>query len=142
MIVLNTNTPQTLKVISREYQSEFTFAYTDDSTNVRTEISINNATISGNYLTWSQAFNPVLVLNHFYNIELFSNYAFWNTNYSLWENFTRLWNDPSDFKVSFYRDRIFCTDQEINQKMDNYYDINKGQYLTTDAYNNEYIVTS
>ncbi len=79
MIVLNTTTPQNLKVIPREYVSEFTFSYEDDSTNVTTEIQISNASTSGNYLTWSQAFNPVLVLNHFYNIELFSDYAFWNT---------------------------------------------------------------
>ena len=40
MIVLNTNTPQTLKVIPRIYESAFQVAYTDDSTNVRTEVSI------------------------------------------------------------------------------------------------------
>ena len=142
MIVLNTTTPQTLKVIPREYQSEFTLSYTDDSTNVVTEILIANAVISGNYLTWSQAFNPILVLNHFYDLKLFANYAFWNTNYSLWENYNRLWNDPTDFENVFYRDKIFCTDQIINQKIQNYYDINKGQYITTDTYNNEYIVTS
>jgi len=142
MIVLNTTTPQTLKVIARQYESEFTFAYTDDSTNVETQVDITTATTSGNYLTWSQTFNPVLVVNHFYNIELLSNYAFWNQNFSLWENYTRLWEDASDFINVFYRDRIFCTDEIIDQKVDKYYDMNKGQYVTTDAYNNEYIVTS
>jgi len=142
MIVLNTSTPQTLKVIPRVYESAFRFAYTDDSTNVRTEVSISNATTSGNYLTWSQAFNPVLVVNHFYDIELFSNYAFWNENFSLWQNYTRLWNDATDFINVFYKDRIFCTDQSIDQKVDNYYDMNKGQFVGTTAYNNEYIVTS
>jgi len=142
MIVLNTNTPQTLKVIPRIYESAFQVAYTDDSTNVRTEVSISNATTSGNYLTWSQAFNPVLVVNHFYDIELFSNYAFWNQNFSLWQNYTRLWNDASDFINVFYKDRIFCTNETIDQKVDKYYDMNKGQFITTTAYNNEYIVTS
>jgi len=142
MIVLNTNTPQTLKVIPRIYESAFQVAYTDDSTNVRTEVSISNATTSGNYLTWSQAFNPLLVVNHFYNIELFSDFAFWNTNYSLWQNFNELWNDTSNFKNVFYRDRIFCTDQLVDQKNGDFYDLNKGQFVTTDAYNNEYIVTS
>ena len=142
MIVLNATTPQTLKVIPREFVSEFTFSYEDDSTNITTEIPILNAQTSGNYLTWSQSFNPVLVLNHFYNIELFSDFAFWNTNYSLWENFNELWNDTSNFKNVFYRDRIFCTDQLVDQKNGDFYDINKGIYLTTDAFNNEYIVTS
>jgi hypothetical protein len=142
MIVLNKTTPQNLKVIARQYVNEFTFSYTDDSTNVETQVQISNASISGNYLTWSQSFNPLLVLNHFYNIELFSNYAIWNTNYSLWENFNELWNDSSNFKNVFYRDRIFCTDQLVDQKNGDFYDINKGLYVTTDTYNNEYIVTS
>lgn len=142
MIVLNTNTPQTLKVIPRIYESAFQVAYTDDSTNVRTEISISGASTSGNYLTWSQSFNPLLVVNHFYDLELFSNYAFWNQNFSLWQNYTRLWNDASDFINVFYKDRIFCTDETIDQKVDKYYDMNKGQFVTTTAYNNDYIVTS
>ena len=56
MIVLNKTTPQTLKVIPREFVAEFTFSYEDDSTNISTEIQIINATTSGNYLTWSQSF--------------------------------------------------------------------------------------
>ena len=123
MIVLNTNTPQTLKVIPRIYESAFQVAYTDDSTNVRTEFSISGASSSGNYLTWSQSFNPLLVVNHFYDLELFSNYAFWNQNFSLWQNYTRLWNDASDFINVFYKDRIFCTDETIDQKVDKYYDM-------------------
>ena len=142
MIVLNTSTPQSLKVIPREFVNEFTFSYTDDSTNVVTEVLIPNATISGNYLSWSQPFNPILGLNHFYSIEMFADYAFWNTNYSLWENFNELWNDTSNFKNVFYRDRIFCTDQLVDQKNGDFYDMNKGQFVTTDTYNNEYIVTS
>ena len=74
MIVLNTSTPQSLKVIAREFVSEFTFSYTDDSTNEETQVLIANAVISGNYLSWSQPFNPILILNHFYSIELFSDY--------------------------------------------------------------------
>ena len=142
MIVLNTSTPQTLKVVPREFVSEFTFSYEDDQTNVATEVAITNATTSGNYLTWTQSFNPLLVVNHFYNIELFSDFAFWNTNYSLWQNWNELWNDTSNFKNVFYRDRIFCTDQTVDQKNGDFYDLNKGQYTTTSAGNNEYIVTS
>ena len=127
MIVLTTSAAaQTLKVIPREYESEFTFSY---------------AITQGNYLVFNYAFNPVLVLNHFYDVELYSDYAFWNTNYSLWENFNEVWNDTSNFKVVAYRDRIFCTDQTISQTDGDYYDLNKGQYVTTEAYNNEYIVT-
>ena len=142
MIVLTTSAAaQTLKVIPREYNSEFSFSYRDDSTNVNEINLITNAVTDGNYLKFDFTFNPKLVLNHFYDIELYSDYAFWNTNYSLWENFNEVWNDTSNFKVVAYRDRIFCSDQAISQSDGDYYDLNKGVYVTTDAYNNEYIVT-
>ena len=81
-------------------------------------------------------------MNHFYNIELFSDFAFWNTIIVYGKTFNELWNDTSNFKNVFYRDRIFCTDQLVDQKNGDFYDLNKGQFVTTDAYNNEYIVTS
>ena len=68
MIVLNTTTPQTLKVIPREYVAEFTFSYEDDSTNLTTEIPILNAQTSGNYLTWS-SYGMILVILRMYFIE-------------------------------------------------------------------------
>jgi hypothetical protein len=39
------------------------------------------------------------------------------------------------------RDRIFVTDQDIDQLNDNdHYNINKDQYTTNNSYDNEYIV--
>ena len=58
MIVLTTSAAaQTLKVIPREYESEFTFSYRDDSTNVTTSTVISNAITQGNYLVFNYAFN-------------------------------------------------------------------------------------
>ena len=39
-----------------------------------------------------------------------------------------------------FKDRIFCTDQTINQVDNDYYNLNEGQFTTDDSYNNEYIV--
>jgi hypothetical protein len=38
-----------------------------------------------------------------------------------------------------YRDKIFCTDQEINQNINDYYTINQGVYITENSRNNQYI---
>tara|TARA_R100000951_G_scaffold65304_1_gene55108 strand:- start:189 stop:374 length:186 start_codon:yes stop_codon:yes gene_type:complete len=61
MIVLKTITSaQDFKVIPRVYGSEFTLSIRDDSTNVKQTYQVSNATTSGNYLTFSQAFSPDL----------------------------------------------------------------------------------
>ena len=41
---------------------------------------------------------------------------------------------------SIFKDRIFCTDQEIDQMDNLYYKLNQSQYITDNSYNNDYIV--
>ena len=141
MIVLTTTTSaQAFKVIPRTYGAQFTLSVRDDSTNVTQTYEINNAVTSGNYLTFNQAFSPVLVEGHFYDIKLFSDPNFWNTNYFLWEVYNEFWNVDTTNIVDIYKDKIFCTDQEIDQSDNLYYNINKNQYVTDNSYNNDYIV--
>ena len=141
MIVLTTTTSaQEFKVIPRTFGAEFSLSIRDDSTNVTQTYEINNAVTSGNYLTFSQAFSPVLVEGHFYDIKLFSDPNFWNTNYFLWEVYNEFWNVDTTNIVDIYKDKIFCTDQEIDQSDNLYYNINKNQYVTDNSYNNDYIV--
>jgi hypothetical protein len=141
MIVLTTSTlAQAFKVIPRTYVDEFTLSVRDDSTNVTQTYEITTGVTSGNYLTFSQAFSPVLVEGHFYDIKLYSDPNFWNTNYFLWELYNEFWNiDTTDIDV-LYKDRLFCTDQEIDQMDNLYYNLNKNQYITDNSYNNDYIV--
>ena len=141
MIVLTTTTlAQTLKVIPRTYGTQFTLSIRDDSTNVTQTYEITNATTTGNYLTFTQAFSPVLVEGHFYDLKLYSDPNFWNTNYFLWEVYNEFWNIDTTNIDTIFKDRIFCTDQEIDQMDNLYYDINQGQYITDNSYNNDYIV--
>jgi len=52
-----------------------------------------------------------------------------------------LWNVDSDYKEDIYRDKIFCTDQDIDQLNDNdHYQLNKDQYTHYNGYNNDYFV--
>ncbi len=141
MIILTTSaSAQALSVIPREYAGEFSMSIRDDSTNVITYYDITSTTTSGDYLNFNNTFNPVLVENHFYDLRLYADYNFWNTNYLLWENDNLFWNVDRTTDVTFFRDRIFCTDQEIDQIEDQYYDLNKGQYTTYNGYDNTYLV--
>jgi|TARA_R110000803_G_scaffold66657_1_gene128197 hypothetical protein len=143
MIILTTSTAsQTLSVIPRQYNdSQFTMDIRDDSTNVNVLYHINTAVTSGNYLTFGNVFNPILVENHFYDLYLYIDYNYWNTNNSFWNLYDVLWQVDSDYKEDIFRDRIFCTDQDIDQLNDNdHYDMNKGKFTSYNGYNNDYIV--
>ena len=141
MIVLTTSTlAQAFKIIPREYGAQFTLSLRDDSTNVTQTYEVTTGVTSGNYLTFDQAFSPVLVEGHFYDIKLYSDPNFWNTNYFLWELYNEFWNIDTTNIVDIFKDRIFCTDQEIDQMDNLYYELNKGQYITDNSYNNDYIV--
>lgn len=142
MIILTTSaSAQQLSVIPRQYSDNFTLSVRDDSTNVVKYYSITNATTSGNYLNFSNIFNPILVENHFYDLRLYQDPNFWNTNYNLWELYAQIWNVDREDTEDIYQDRIFCTDQDIDQLNKNdHYQINEGQYKTYNGYNNTYIV--
>lgn len=118
MIVSTTSaSAQTFKVIPRDYTlTAFTMSIRDDSTNVTVTYNITGVTTSGNYRTFQNTFSPVLVSNHFYDMTL------------------------SNGTDVIFKDRIFCTDQTINQVDNDYYNLNEGQFTTDDSYNNEYIV--
>jgi hypothetical protein len=137
MIILSTSAvAQEVKVIPREYIADFSLSLRDDSTNVLQTYEITNASTVGNYLVFSNIFN--LVANHFYDITLQTAYSFWNTNFKLWQNEATLWNVDDADDTIIYKDRIFCTDQDVtDNKM---YDINKDQYNTYNGYDNTYIV--
>ena len=118
MIILTTSTTaQNLSVIPRSYLGTFTMAIRDDSTNVTVDYQITSAVTSGNYLNFSNIF--ALVQNHFYDVELFTD---------------------SNKTDSIYKDRIFCTDQVIDQSNNDYYNLNDGQFTTYNGYDNTYIV--
>ena len=139
MIILNTSAvAQEVKVIPREYIADFSLSLRDDSTNVLQTYEITNASTVGNYLVFSNIFN--LVANHFYDITLQTAYSFWNTNFKLWQNETTLWNVDDADDMIIYKDRIFCTDQNIDQSNNDYYNLNDGQFTKYNGYDNTYIV--
>ena len=142
MIILKTlATAQALSVIPRDYLSTFTMDVRDDSTNVTVAYGINNAVTSGDYLNFNNIFNPILVENHFYDLYLYVDYNYWNSNNSFWNLYDVFWQTDSDYKEDVYRDKIFCTNQDIDQLNDNdHYQLNKGQFTTYNGFDNTYTV--
>ena len=141
MIILTTSAlAQELSVIPRSYSTEFTLSLRDDSTNVTKYYEIINATTVNDYLNFSNTFDPVLVENHFYDLQLYIDYNYLNLNQNLWNLYDQLWNEDLPITEYILKDRIFCTDQDINQLDGEYYKLNKGQYNTYNDYDNTYLV--
>lgn len=117
MKVLTTSSAsQTIKVIPREYVTSATLTIRDDQTNTSTNYSVTPTT-TNDELAIAITFSPVLKEGHFYDLTL--------TN--------------SDSEV-IYKDKIYCTDQTINQSSNDYYTINESEYTTDTTYDEDYIV--
>ena len=143
MIILTTSAlAQTISVIPRQYdETSLKMDIRDDSTNVTVTYDVPSDITSGNYLQFNQVFNPKLVENHFYDLYMYIDFNFWNTNNSFWNLYNVLWNIDGDFKEDIFRGQVFCTDQDITQLNNNErYKLNKGQYTTYNGFNNTYTV--
>jgi|TARA_R100000479_G_C6372214_1_gene197573 hypothetical protein len=145
MIVLTTTASQTLKIIPREYLGNFYTRVRDTSLNKQFSYFITSTTQSGDYLTFTNSYvdgssNSIFKEARFYDLDVYADFNYWNSNLSLWENYDELWQVDSNQEERMYKDRIFVTDQDIDAVDFDWYEINKNQYKTNDSYNNEYIV--
>ena len=145
MIVLTTTASQTLKIIPREYLGNFYTRVRDTSLNKQFSYFITSTTRSGDYLTFTNSYvdgssNSIFKEARFYDLDVYADFNYWNSNLSLWENYDELWQVDSNQEERMYKDRIFVTDQDIDAVDFDWYEINKNQYKTNDSYNNEYIV--
>jgi hypothetical protein len=142
MIILTTSADaQSLSVIPREYSPSFSMSIRDDSTNVTKIYSILKSVKEGNYLTFENIFNPKLIEAHYFNLSLFADYNIWNTNHEFWELDNFKWNDNERTVLDVYNDKIFCTDQDVDQLNENdHYQLNKGQFTEYKGFDNTYTV--
>jgi len=115
MILLTTSEEaQQIKVIPRAYAASVTLKLRDESKNTVTTYSSVAATNVKGYLTLSRAFS--LVEGRFYELTIL------------------------DGTEVIYKDRIFCTDQDVDQATNDYYSVNKNVYDSENSYDNEYII--
>mgnify|MGYP003147345080 CR=1 FL=1 len=148
MIVVTTTASQTLSIIPREYLGQFTIDVRDTSLNKTFSYfnGIPSSDTSGNYLFFTNSYVDseavsIFIEGRYYDLDLYADFNYWNMNLSYWELYDEVWQTDSDQTEKIYKDRLFCTDQDIDQLNDNeHYQLNKGQYTTNDSFDNEYIV--
>ena len=106
---------QTVKIIPREYVSTATMEIKDDQTNTNKIYNISPTTVNDD-LSIAVTFDPVLVEGHYYNMTI----------------------KNSSNKVIF-KDKVFCTNQTLNQNNNDYYTVNESVYTTDNTYDDDYI---
>ena len=115
MKLINTSGNKTFKIIPREFTvGTLNLKLTSESTNK--SITVNSTSvIDGNYISFDAVFGT-LTESDFYILEV------------------------SYLNNIIYKDKIFCTDQAINQSNDEYYSVNKNQYISEESSDNEFII--
>ena len=148
MKILTTSTnAQTLEFIPRAYTSTVKITLRDNSTNASNTIENLTLTQTKDKASISTAFSvssAPLVESRFYDLSIIQGIGqLWNTFTSNWEAATANWENVISSENTIYKDKIFCTDQTINQADNNYYDINSSEYTQTTAYpDDDYIIIS
>lgn len=143
MKILTTSTSaQTLTFVPRSYPTEIILSIRDTSTNTTTRTENVTLTRSNDNASISHAFS--LVEGRFYDLNIIEGIgALWNTYNVQWEAASDNWESIVSSEENIYLDKIFCTDQTINQADNNYYTINSGEYTETTSYpDDDYIIIS
>lgn len=138
MIVLTTQTSeQTYSIIPREYVTDATICIRDESTNEEICVLTTGAEWNTNTFDWNLAN---------YDWEDEAGIVITNDLMYITMNLNLIEGRFYDLKISnvsgtvIFRDKIFCTDQTIDQATNNYYDMNLGQYTINTSGNNDYII--
>lgn len=115
MKLIQTNGTKTFKVIPRQFiVGSLNLKLRSESTN--TVVSVNTtSTIDGNYLSFEAIFGT-LVENDFFTLEVLNG------------------------SNIIYKDKVFCTNQTINQSNNDYYTINKDKFVSEDSFDNDFII--
>lgn len=140
MIILTTSTgEQTLQVIPRLYPDDIIVTLRDESTNTIVSYTLENQEWQDYNENWNLAeFNWDDSSASFYED---NGYLYIVANLSLTEGrFYELTIKDNSNNDVIYRDKVFCTDQTIDQDTNNYYSINSGQYTEEQSYDNDYII--
>ena len=119
-----TSEQQTLQVIPRVYTTGVSISLRDDTSD-EVVFLYPDADVNGNYLDLTTSFT--LVEGRYYDLKVYSiDYAVRVLdNNGIIESIGCLGSDTD--KSIIYRDKIFCTSQEINQLNNKYYSVNGTQ---------------
>ncbi len=115
MKLIGTSGNKTFKVIPRQFiDGGITVKLTSESTGTTVTVT-PTASTDKNYMSFDAVFGT-LTEGEFYILEV------------------------KDGTAVIYKDKVFCTDQTINQANNDYYSINDGEYVQEDSFDNDYII--
>ena len=115
MKILTTSTNnQIVKIIPREYVSTATVTLRDDQTNTVSTFTDISLTQTGDYNIINQAF--ILKEGYYYDMIVTASGSV------------------------IYKDKVFCTDQSVDQSTNEYYTVNKDVYKSDTSYDDDYII--
>jgi len=115
MKIITTSGTKALKIIPRTFfAGTINLKLTNESTGGVVNTTATAST-DKNYMSFTGTFGT-LVEGEFYNLEVLLSGA------------------------TIYKDKVFCTDQTINQTNNDYYSVNSGEYNTENSFDNDYII--
>lgn len=141
MKVLRTGSEvQKINIIPRIYSEYIILSIRNESTNEELYYYLLTNT-NNDYLEVSNTYD--LTEGVFYNVRILDAGQSYvnrvNNNDGTLEVSSCFYEFYKDDNNLIYRDKMFCTDQTVDQSNNEYYDINKGVYIQRES-NNDYII--
>jgi len=142
MKILTTSTEkQEIKIIPREYPSNITVTLRNENTNATTTIG----TFKDGYAYYIRVIADGGVYEDNVLISDLEYYRFDKGYMIIRDVFNLVENNFYNLTVTngtdvIYKDKIFCSDQVINQSTNNYFTVNKDVYKEETTHDNDYII--
>jgi len=138
MKILTTSTgEQTIRIIPRSYPDDITLILRDDSTNTEVIYTIDSMEWENTDEVWQSVDVNWNDAGGYFEED---GYLVISNEYNLLEGRFYDLTIKNELDQVIYKDKIFCTDQTIDQDTNNYYSVNEGVYKTENSYDNEYII--
>lgn len=132
-----TTDTQSIKVIPRNYILTTSVELRDDQTN--DSITYTPTVVQDNdYLVYSDSYT--LLEGHFYDFLVQNDFERWDQNTDFFNLSDNTWDDLNFRIEKNVVDKIFCTEQEIDQAEQKEYTVNKGIYKSDTSFDKEYII--
>jgi hypothetical protein len=139
MKILKTGTDQqTLTFIPRAYSNPIVLTLRDDQTN-----EVVTYTINGNI--WQYQANEWNLSELIWNVDdnsflNFTDYMVISHSFDLREGHYYDLTVKTITGAVIHLDKIFCTDQDIDESLNQYYSINEGEYIQDQNADNDFII--
>jgi hypothetical protein len=123
-LITSTTETKLFKIIPRYiFINNVTVRLTSESTNITIEKLDITVARDENYMN-VYVYLDSLVEGDFYRLEILNTSS----------------GSPIPQNTIIYKDRVFCTDQDVNQKDNEYYSVNKDRYISEESSDNEFII--